>query len=193
MTAQFVGPKDDVKKSSSIQVVEILCLVFYLIGLPRALIDEAPHRLRVGCAQAVLLPQFLVLLKLRIGGGDKVPAAKCFAFKHRRGCLFTARDTALFSVRHLRKTRSAFKTTNDLSDNLAQDVRPTVPLVSSFRHPSQYFDGDNSSFANSATSCAWFEQEHTKRVFLISLKTMVDVTGIEPATPCLQRRERKSI
>ncbi len=105
MTAQFVGPKNDVKKPCPIQVVEILCRVFYLIGLPRALIDEAPRRLGVRLILAVYFPDFIVPLKPRIADGDKVPLAKCFVFKRRTDSLVTARDTASFCFRHLRKTR----------------------------------------------------------------------------------------
>ncbi len=106
MTAQFVGPKNDVEKSSSVQVVEIFCRVFYLIGLPRALIDEAPQRFPVSHTQAMRFLHFLVPLKLRIADRDKMPLAKRFSIKSRTGSLVTTLDTALFSVRHSRKTRS---------------------------------------------------------------------------------------
>jgi hypothetical protein len=113
MTAQFVGPKDEVKKSSSIQVVEIFCLVFYLIGLPRALIDEAPYGLRVSHTQAMRLLHCVVPLKLLIADGDKMPPAKRVTFKGRSGGLVTTLDTALFRVRHCQRIRSACRTVSE--------------------------------------------------------------------------------
>src|SRR5882762_5689542 len=110
MAAQFVGPKDDVKKSSSIQVGEILCLVFYLIRLPRALIDEAPHGLRVSHTQAMRLLHFVVPLELLIADGDKMPPAKRVTFKRRTSSQVTALYTALFRVRHCQRIRSACST-----------------------------------------------------------------------------------
>jgi len=110
MTAQFVGPKDDVKKSSSIQVVEIFCLVFYLIGLPRALIDEAPHGLRVSHTQPMRLLHFVVPLQLLIADGDKMRPAKRVTLKRRASSLVTALYTALFRVRHLQRIRSVCRT-----------------------------------------------------------------------------------
>jgi len=100
MTAQFIGPKNDVQKPSSIQIVEIYCHVFYLIGLSRALIDEAPHRFRVRHTQAMRFLHFVVPLKLRIADSDKMPPAKSFPFKRHTGNLVTPRDTALFSLSH---------------------------------------------------------------------------------------------
>ena len=38
----------------------------------------------------------------------------------------------------------------------------------------------------------FFVYDSTEKLKKIN-KTLVDVTGIEPVTPCLQRRERKSI
>src|SRR5258708_19951835 len=80
MTAQFIGPKNDVQKPSSIQIVEIYRHVFYLIGLSRALIDEAPHRFRVRHTQAMRFLHFFVPLKLRIANRDKMPPPNSFPF-----------------------------------------------------------------------------------------------------------------
>src|ERR1700719_1609143 len=113
MTAQFVGPKNDVKKSSSIQVVEIFCLVFYFIRLPRALIDEAPHGLRVSHTQAMRLLHFVVALKLLIADGDKMRPAKRVTFQRRTGSQLTALDTAPFLVRHCQRIRSACRTASE--------------------------------------------------------------------------------
>src|ERR1700680_3909199 len=133
MTAQFVGPKNDVKKSSSFQVVDFFCLVFDLIGLPRALIDEAPDRLGVRHTQAMRLLHFVVPLELFIAGSDKMRPAKRFAIKRRTDCLVTALDTALSRVRHSRKAQSVCKSV--FNDTFVQDHRPTLPLVSSFSLP----------------------------------------------------------
>src|SRR5229473_2777110 len=114
MTAQFVGPKNDVEKSSSVQVVEIFCRVFYLIGLPRALIDEAPHHFPVRHTQAMLFLHFLVTLKLRVADRDKMSLAKPFSIKSRTGSLVTTLDAALFSVRHSRETRSLCRTVSTI-------------------------------------------------------------------------------
>src|SRR3977135_3043997 len=106
MTAPFIGPRKDVQKPSSIQIVEIYCHVFYLIGLSRALIDEAPPRFRVRHTPALRFLPFVVSLKLRIADRDKMPPAKSFPFKRHTGNLVTVRDTALFGFPHYQKARS---------------------------------------------------------------------------------------
>src|SRR5260370_7195728 len=105
MTAQFVGPKNDVEKSSSVQVVEIFCRVFYLIGLPRALIDEAPHHFPVRHTQAMLFLHFLVSLKLGVADRDKMSLAKPFSIKNRTASLVTTLDAPLFTAPHSRQPR----------------------------------------------------------------------------------------
>src|SRR6266566_2607040 len=114
MTAQLVGPKNDVKKSRSIQVVEIFCRVFYLVGIPRAFVDKAPRRLSVRHAQATSLLHFIVPLKLSIAGRDKMRPAKRFSFERRPGSLVTTLDAALFNVRHSRETRSVCRTVSTI-------------------------------------------------------------------------------
>jgi hypothetical protein len=124
MTAQFIGPKNDVQKPSSIQVVEIYGRVFHLVGLSRALIDEAPHRFRLSHTQAMRLLHFVVALKLRIANRDKMPPAKHVPVKLGTGSLVTVRDTAMFSVPHYQRARSGCITIS------------TIPLCRTIGQPS---------------------------------------------------------
>jgi len=94
--------------------------VFYLIGLSRALIDEAPHRFRVRHTQAMRFLHFVVPLKLRIADRDKMPPAKSFPFKRHTGNLVTPRDTALFSLSPLLK--SPLGPHNDFNTTLCRTI-----------------------------------------------------------------------
>ena len=106
VAAHFVGPKNDVKKTSSIQIIEVFRRMLYFIRLPRTLIDEAPHRLRVRNTQAMRLLHFVEPLKLSVAVRDKMLPAKCFTVKHRIDSLVASLDATPFDIRHAWKTHS---------------------------------------------------------------------------------------
>jgi hypothetical protein len=75
------------EKASSLQIAEVLCRMLDFIGLPRALIDEASHGLRVRHIQAMRLLHFVEPLKLSVAVRDKMIPAEFLTVDHRVGSL----------------------------------------------------------------------------------------------------------
>jgi hypothetical protein len=64
------------EKLCPVQIIEVLGIMFHLIRTPRALADEVARCFGIKQAQNRPIPHFLVLIKARIGRGDKVFPAK---------------------------------------------------------------------------------------------------------------------
>ncbi len=105
MTAEFSRAKEEVEKSVSLKLIEVLCRLVDMVRLPHALLDEPPRRLRAYITQTILFEPQVVRLELGAAGGDKVLATKGSGMERSGGYLFALRDAALLCFRHCSPTK----------------------------------------------------------------------------------------
>ena len=79
MAAEFAGIQNDVEKFGAVEIVQVLVVVFHFVRGSRAIVNEAPHGLRVRNAQTRPFAHFVIAIQPLIADGDKMLAAKSFS------------------------------------------------------------------------------------------------------------------